>query len=197
MKLVSLLLSTAFLSQSALGLSCKSSDGKYLLEVESIPCGRPATLFIDGKKPQFGDMECDKTSPAGETVCYSKNVADAGYSAVIRSGVVGYTADLSELWIGGTRPLASLLCDTPLVLPGCGPSVTTSAVVRDFNGLDGCGHVLEVAGVNGPIHLEPTNLPAEYQQEGAKVIVSYNPAPDMASICMVGDIVDITSIKPE
>jgi hypothetical protein len=187
--------SLAILSQQASAApfqSCQSANGKYELRREIVPCGNRAELYIDGTKPQFGDLQCSQTTAAGEVACTSTSVVDAGYTAVFQAG---NEVALSEIWIGGTRPLATLQCDRPLAALGCGPSTTVSAVVRDLNGLDGCGFVLELPGANGPTYLEPVNLPASFQADGAKVQVSYRTVSDLASICMVGDIVDITAIK--
>jgi len=42
---------------------------------------------------------------------------------------------------------------------------------------------------------EPINLSEDYQQEGLKVQVSANEAKDMASVHMVGPIIEIVSIR--
>jgi hypothetical protein len=41
---------------------------------------------------------------------------------------------------------------------------------------------------------EPVNLPAAYQKDGLEVRVTLRARTDVASICMVGDLVEILSI---
>ena len=72
---------------------------------------------------------------------------------------------------------------------------TFEATIIDLKGLDGCGFVIELS--NGE-RLEPTNL-NDFSiniQDGQKVWISYTPNTQMMSICMVGQIVDISTICP-
>jgi hypothetical protein len=68
----------------------------------------------------------------------------------------------------------------------------TPATVRDLTGLDGCGKVLELA--NGQ-RLEPhgTVWNSFTSTNGQQVFINYTPTPN-ASICMVGQTVEITCI---
>lgn len=67
------------------------------------------------------------------------------------------------------------------------------AKLKDLTGLDGCGMVIELQDGS---YLEPTNL-SEMDIEivdGKKIWVSYHTAPNLASICMAGNIVEIDCI---
>ena len=85
-----------------------------------------------------------------------------------------------------------------LHLSGCNKSTCENAQkakFKDLTGLDGCGMVIELP--NGS-YLEPTNLNEMdiEMTDGKKIWVSYHSLPNMASICMVGDIVEIDCIAP-
>jgi len=75
--------------------------------------------------------------------------------------------------------------------PGCG----TPATVRNLTGFDGCGYVLQLD--NGK-RLEPhgTLWQSFAKQDGARVTISYEVAP-AASICMVGEGVELTCIQAQ
>lgn len=65
-----------------------------------------------------------------------------------------------------------------------------AATIEDYTGLDGCGLVIKLQ--NGEV-LEPTNL-NDFNitpTDGMKVWVKYHNVSGMASICMVGPIVEI------
>lgn len=100
------------------------------------------------------------------------------------------------------------------------PACTTLATVRDFTGLDGCGWVL---ALDDSTYLEPYlssvsiydplwcgEVSSDYQtspyadtslwydanpQDGMMVRIAYRVLPDQASICMVGDVVEITCLE--
>lgn len=85
-----------------------------------------------------------------------------------------------------------------LHLSGCNKSTCENAQkakLKDLTGLDGCGMVIQLP--NGS-YLEPTNLHEMdiEMTDGKKIWVSYHFPPSMASICMVGDIVEIDCISP-
>lgn len=65
-----------------------------------------------------------------------------------------------------------------------------AATIEDYTGLDGCGLVIKLQ--NGTV-LEPTNLNSFNitPTDGMKVWVKYHELSGMASICMVGPIVEI------
>ena len=68
-----------------------------------------------------------------------------------------------------------------------------TGTVRDYTGLDGCGFVIELD--YGPI-LEPVIVDTPFVfKDYQRVRLSYNELPDMASICMVGIIAEITCIE--
>ncbi len=69
----------------------------------------------------------------------------------------------------------------------------TLATLHNYTGLDGCGWVLEIE--NGKI-LEPINLDTFPVQlaEGKDIYITYT-LTGGASICMVGDIVEIQTLK--
>ena len=106
-----------------------------------------------------------------------------------------------------------------LALPACQeddatPECTILATVRDLTGLDGCGWVLELE--NGE-RLEPYlpyaitadplwcgvaspdyNTTPWYDanpQDGMKVRIAYEVLDDRSSVCMVGDIVEVTCLE--
>lgn len=65
-----------------------------------------------------------------------------------------------------------------------------AATIEDYTGLDGCGLVIKLQ--TGEV-LEPTNLNSFNitPTDGMKVWVKYHELSGMASICMVGPIVEI------
>ena len=68
-----------------------------------------------------------------------------------------------------------------------------TGTVVDYTGLDGCGFIIELD--NGE-KLEPAVYPEGFQfYDCQRVVVEYEVMSDAASICMVGDIVEITSIQ--
>lgn len=67
------------------------------------------------------------------------------------------------------------------------------ATLNDFTGLGGCSWVIKL---NNHDLLEPINLD-EFSielKEGKKIWIKYKPAENMASICMVGLMVEIEAI---
>jgi len=83
-----------------------------------------------------------------------------------------------------------------LHLSGCNKSTCENAKrakLKNLTGLDGCGMVIQLP--NGR-YLEPTNLHEMDIEikDGQKIWVSYHVEPNMSSICMVGDIVEIDCI---
>lgn len=68
-----------------------------------------------------------------------------------------------------------------------------AATIYDYTGLDGCTWVIQLE--NDEV-LEPTNIKAlNYKLiDGKKVWIKYSPLADQASICMVGQIVEIEGI---
>jgi hypothetical protein len=91
-----------------------------------------------------------------------------------------------------------IIC-TAVLSSGCckkgSPQATSfeSGVLRDFSGLAGCKWIIELD--NGT-KLEPVNLHefAITPAEGLHVHLTYIVKTDMASICMAGTIVQLTSI---
>jgi hypothetical protein len=66
--------------------------------------------------------------------------------------------------------------------------------LKNYTGLDGCGWVIVL---EDGTKLEPTNL-SEFNialEEAKKISVSYKSSNNMASICMVGELVEIDCIK--
>src|SRR5687768_7118523 len=66
------------------------------------------------------------------------------------------------------------------------------AIVTDNIGLDGCRFMLQLESGK---KLEPTNLAAEYTKDGLKVWVKYQLVKNAMSICMAGEIVQLTNIE--
>ncbi|MEN8122384.1 MAG: hypothetical protein ABFS35_18710 [Bacteroidota bacterium] len=69
-----------------------------------------------------------------------------------------------------------------------------TGILKNFTGLDGCGWIIQLSDSS---KLEPINLD-EFKidlEEGKKVEIKYHERNDLGSICMVGKIVEIDSIK--
>jgi hypothetical protein len=75
----------------------------------------------------------------------------------------------------------------------CGNSAV-KATIEDFTGLDGCGWVIVL---DDGSRLEPLNLSSQTvtPADGKKVWLTYTTAKNTASICMVGDMVEITCMS--
>jgi len=75
----------------------------------------------------------------------------------------------------------------------CG-SEAVKATIEDFTGLDGCGYLIVL---EDGTRLEPINLNSQTvaPADGKKVWITYTKATNSASICMVGDMVEITCIS--
>ena len=68
------------------------------------------------------------------------------------------------------------------------------AKLVNMTGLDGCSWMIEL---NNGTRLEPTNL-NDFNinlQDNQKIWIEYHPAPQLASICMAGEIVTIDCIS--
>ncbi len=74
---------------------------------------------------------------------------------------------------------------------GCPAGVP--ATFRNLTGLDGCGFVLELDNGTRLEIANPNDL-AVAPVEGLKVAVEYTNRPDLASVCMVGPIVQVNCI---
>ncbi len=86
-----------------------------------------------------------------------------------------------------------------LFLQGCGNiepvfKGEVEGIVKDYTGLDGCGFIIELE--NGD-KLEPAQvLDSNFVfYDGQKVIFTYTELKDVGSICMVGKIVKIETIR--
>lgn len=66
--------------------------------------------------------------------------------------------------------------------------------VKDFSDLDGCGYLIVLEDGK---KLQPGEIVDENWEwkDGQKIVFSYEPMPDMMSICMAGEIVKITAIE--
>ncbi len=90
---------------------------------------------------------------------------------------------------------------TFLILGNCNKnnSVATSGKLRNLTGLDGCGWVIELdkKDTSHSVKLEPTNLKSFNisLKEGLAVEFTYVEI-NSASICMVGPVIELKSIKP-
>lgn len=91
------------------------------------------------------------------------------------------------------------------------PLCSTLAVVRDYSELDGCGYVFELEDGTileprlfpvlfcgtPPVPKEITNHPL-YDFEwvdGKQVYIDFEPVNDVASVCMTGQVVEITCLR--
>jgi hypothetical protein len=72
---------------------------------------------------------------------------------------------------------------------------TETLTIKDFSGLDGCGWVLTTPTNDSA--LEPTNLLTYVPNpvDGQEIKVKYKLKLDAASICLVGDIIEIECIR--
>jgi len=95
----------------------------------------------------------------------------------------------------GTMKKIVLLTFVVLSLFACKKTTATAetyGVVRDFTGLDGCGLLIVLDGGH---KLEIKSLPPGITLTNNKrVALTYKPAPGF-SICMAGEIADITSLR--
>jgi hypothetical protein len=68
------------------------------------------------------------------------------------------------------------------------------AIFVDKTGLDGCGMVIEIADDE---YLEATNLDelSITPKDGMKIWVSYTVDNNSASICMIGDMVEVECVE--
>jgi hypothetical protein len=67
-------------------------------------------------------------------------------------------------------------------------------ILKNFAGLDGCGWIIQLSD---SVNLEPINLD-EFEielEENKKVCIQYHERTDLASVCMVGKIVEIDFIE--
>jgi hypothetical protein len=97
--------------------------------------------------------------------------------------------------IGATLVLIACAADGPRpnghptqLLPG--EQLSTDATVKYLDLEGGCWLVQTASGAR----YEPVNLAKQYRQDGLRVQVVLQAAPDMASICMVAPLVRIDSI---
>ncbi len=67
----------------------------------------------------------------------------------------------------------------------------TKAVVINYE-IDGCNYLLQIAEQK---KLEPTNLPQEFKKDKLDVWIKYVPKKGGMSICMAGQMIDITDIQ--
>jgi hypothetical protein len=77
-------------------------------------------------------------------------------------------------------------------------TISANATVR-FAGIEGGCWVLEVGGggmlVSGRTRYQPINLPERFEVDGLRVTVTLRELPDVASICMAGQVVRIETIR--
>lgn len=96
--------------------------------------------------------------------------------------------------------MKNLIIAITIVLAGCNAeknacgSDAVKATLKDFTGLDGCGWVLVL---DDGSRLEPLNLGSQTiaPADGKKIWLTYKVANNSASICMVGEMVEITCIS--
>jgi hypothetical protein len=91
------------------------------------------------------------------------------------------------------RILIAVLGGLLIFFAGCGvtdPDVDADGVVRFFDIEGGCW-VIDT----GDQRLEPINLQTEFQVDGLAVNFEATPRMDLASICMMGTIVELQSIE--
>jgi hypothetical protein len=86
--------------------------------------------------------------------------------------------------------LACRPSEVTLPLPADSAGVGVDATVEFLNVEGGCW-ALKVSGQ----HYQPTNLANEFKQDGLRVRVTMRTRDDMASVCMIGPIVQIVSIR--
>jgi hypothetical protein len=93
----------------------------------------------------------------------------------------------------------TMLVALAIAATGCGltdPGLDETGTVRFFEIEGGCW-VIDATDTDtgATVRLEPTNLPEQLRVDGLKVRFEAHPRPDLASICMVGQIVELTGIE--
>ena len=106
-----------------------------------------------------------------------------------------------------TRLLLPATIALALILMGCGadrpliaPEVSVDdpdafiidGTIRFMNVEGGCWGILGDDGVS----YEPTGIPREFLEDGLRVRAALKLRKDLASICMIGKIVEVLDIKP-
>lgn len=66
------------------------------------------------------------------------------------------------------------------------------ATIVDKTGLDGCRFMLQLE--DGKM-LQPLNLDEKYMKDGLQVWVQYKVQKDVMTVCMAGDVINITEIE--
>ena len=81
--------------------------------------------------------------------------------------------------------------DTPLPSAWIAPGTGVEATVQFLNLEGGCWTIT----TDQRVHYEPLNLPSEYKQDGLRVQVDFIRRDDFGSVCQVGPIIEIRSIR--
>jgi hypothetical protein len=93
---------------------CVSPDSDYQVNID--PGKQIAEVMKNLATVRFGNLSCntlqEHTNPAARLACHSERVMDAGYSLLFYPQTETNQAfvKLTEIWIGGGRPLATLPC---------------------------------------------------------------------------------------
>jgi hypothetical protein len=87
-----------------------------------------------------------------------------------------------------TALLASSGCELAATDPAV-PGITATVTYLDVEG--GCWALTTRSGKR----YEPLHLPPAFRQDGLRVAVTLRQRPDVGSFCMVGQVVEVTSIR--
>ncbi|HYC40086.1 MAG TPA: hypothetical protein VEB63_06300 [Chitinophagaceae bacterium] len=89
--------------------------------------------------------------------------------------------------------LLALLLALSVDQASCGRAGEVEGTVKDFTGLDGCRLLIELEDGK---RLEPQKLPEGVTLEAnRRVAIRYREMTGQMSICMVGPVVEITSLR--
>lgn len=99
---------------SSFSMLCISPDFDYQVNID--PGKQIAEVMKHLEPVRFGNLSCntfqENSTPAAHLSCHSLQVVDAGYNLLFYPETESSHAfvKLSEIWIGGARPIATLPC---------------------------------------------------------------------------------------
>lgn len=161
-------------------VTCKCADKKeavlkiyHDIQCVTTPCFRHELIMPDGEKAIIQNISEFKIQEVNQKVAYCADLMSTSYP-----------------------PQLHLTCletlDTNITETSCPQTETVE--IEDKTGLDGCGWVLKRS--NGSYY-EPINITAYQSQlkSGSSATISFEYVTGMGSICMVGQMIKICSLK--
>lgn len=113
-KLIALLFSVMGSAAFAAPILCEAQTSNYSIAVANDLSS--ATIKLNNEIPKFGELVCESITEESEDkvflVCYSPDVADAGYQAIFSKteNPLNPAVQIDEFWFGGTKTRANLPC---------------------------------------------------------------------------------------